>query len=296
MANDAPKIVVTGANGGLGSEVVRQLLSLAPASNIGVSVRDPDRARSFAERGVRVRFGDFDHPASLDAAFAGAQRVLVISTLADNDTRFAQQRNAIDAARRVGGQHVYYTSIPQRRGSPFAATPGHVETEAYLAECGVAHTIVRNGNYMENLPMFLGPAPATGDLALPPDGPVAWVSRADLAEGIARLMLGGGHAGESLLLTGPEALDFEAIAAIASNILGRRITRRVIDGPAWAQAMIARGAPAPVARLLQTGWISRAAGELAQVDPTLGEIVGRPLRTVREVLPALLAKAVQPAS
>jgi uncharacterized protein YbjT (DUF2867 family) len=109
-------------------------------------------------------------------------------------------------------------------------------------------------------------------------------------------MLSGGHAGESLLLTGPEALDFEAIAAIASEILGRRITRRVIDGPAWAQAMIARGAPAPVARLLQTGWISRAAGELAQVDPTLGQIVGRPLRTVREALPALLAKAMQPAT
>ena len=293
---DVREIVVTGGSGGLGSEVVRQLLALTPASQIGVSVRDPAKAQAFAAQGVRVRRGDFDQPSSLDGAFEGARRVLVISTLADNETRFRQQRNAIEAARRAGAEQVYYTSIPQRAGSVFAATPGHIKTEAYLAECGVAHTILRNGNYMENLPMFLGPAPATGDLALPPDGPVAWVSREDLAEGVARLMLAGGHAGESLLLTGPEALDFGAIATIASDAVGRLITRRVVSGEDWAQAMIARGAPAPVAKLLQTGWASRAAGELSQVDPTLGALVGRPLCTVREVLPTLLARATQSAA
>ena len=287
--DDARSIVVTGATGGLGSQVVDQLLRLVPASDIGVSVREPEKAKGLAARGVRVRRGDFDQPNSLDAAFEGAERVLVISTLADNDTRFHQQRNAIDAARRAGATNVYYTSIVQRMGSPFAATPGHIRTEAYLADCGVAHTILRNGNYMENLPMFLGAALQTGDLALPPDGPVAWVSRIDLAEGVARLMLGAGHAGETLLLVGPEALDFEDIASIASDITGRRITRRMIDGAAWAQAMVERGAPPALAKVLQTGFASRAAGELAQTDPTLAEILGRPLRTVREVLPTLVA-------
>jgi len=288
MKDDARKIVVTGATGGLGSQVADQLLRLAPASDIGISVRDPERARGLAARGVRVRHGDFDQPNSLDAAFEGAERVFVISTLGDNDARFIQQRNAIDAARRCGARHIYYTSIVQRAGSPFVATPGHLQTEAYLADCGVAHTILRNGNYMENLPMFLGAALQTGDLALPPDGPVTWVSRIDLAEGIARLMLDGGHAGETLLLVGPEALDFADIAAIASDLTGSRITRRVIDGAAWSQALIERGAPPPLAKLLQTGFASRAAGELALTDPTLAEIVGRPLKTVRDVLPTLM--------
>ena len=289
MNDDVRKIVVTGATGGLGSQVTDQLLRLAPASDIGVSVRDPEKARGLVARGVRVRRGDFDQPNSLDAAFEGAERVFVISTLGDNEARFIQQRNAIDAARRCGASHIYYTSIVQRAGSSFAATPGHIQTEAYLADCGVAHTILRNGNYMENLPMFLGAALQTGDLALPPDGPVAWVSRVDLAEGIARLMLGGAYAGETLLLVGPEALDFADIAAIAGGLTGRRITRRVIDGSAWAKALIDRGAPPPLAKVLQTGFASRAAGELALTDPTLAEILGRPLRTVREVLPTLVA-------
>lgn len=288
MTDDVRRIVVSGATGGLGSQVIDQLLRLAPANDLAVSVRDPAKAQHLAARGVRVRRGDFDQPNSLDAAFEGAERVFVISTLGDNEARFIQQRNAIDAARRVGASHIYYTSIVQRAGSPFAATPGHLQTEAYLADCGVAHTILRNGNYMENLPMFLGAALQTGDLALPPDGPVAWVSRIDLAEGVARLILGGGHAGETLLLVGAEALDFDDVAKLASAITGRRIARRVIDGADWAKAMIERGAPPPLARVLQTGFASRAAGELSQTDPTLAVILGRPLKTVREVLPSLM--------
>ena len=64
--------------------------------------------------------------------------------------------------------------------------------------------------------MFLGQSITTGELALPPDGPTAWVARVDLAEGIAGLLLRGGHQAETLLLTGPEALDFRQIAEIAS--------------------------------------------------------------------------------
>jgi NAD(P)H dehydrogenase (quinone) len=176
----------------------------------------------------------------------------------------------------------------------FDLAPGHLDTEAYLAESGVAHTILRNGHYIENMPMFLGASVATGELMLPADGLTAWVARADLAEGIARLMLDGGHAGETLLLTGPEALDFRKIAEIASAIVGRRMTRRVIDERAYLDLLVERGVPKPIARSLASGFASRAKGELAQVDPTLKEIVGRPLRTVAEVLPSLLAAAAPP--
>lgn len=292
MASDDRKIVVTGATGGLGSNVVEQLLRITPASELGVSIRRPEAAQRLATRGVRVRHGDFDKPKTLDEAFDGAERLLVISTrTVDNYARFVQHRNAIDAARRRGVRHIYYTSIVQRAGSVFDLAPGHLDTEAYLAESGVAHTILRNGHYVENLPMFLGASVATGELALPADGLTAWVARADLAEGIARLMLDGGHAGETLLLTGPEALDFQAIAEIASAIVGRRMARRVIDDRAYLDLLIERGVPKSIARSLVSGFASRAKGELAQVDPTLKEIVGRPLRTVAEVLPSLLAAA-----
>lgn len=278
---NGPFIVVTGATGGLGSEVVRQLLDLVPAERIGVSVREPARAAGFALAGVRVRQGNFDHPESLVSAFQGADRVLVISTNnGGNAQRFVQQRNAIEAARRAGATHVYYTSIVQRRGTPFLAAQAHHDTEAFLAASGIAHTVFRNGHYMENLTMFIGAALHTGLLDLPIDGPTAWVSRVDLAEGIARRLLGPAAETESLLMTGPEALTFKDIAAIITDVCGTPITRRVIDSREYVRRLVAQDVAPVRAEVLASGFLSRAADELAAVDPTLQAILGRPLRTI----------------
>ena len=80
LQQDFREIVITGATGGLGSDVIAQLQRFAPASDLGVSVRTPERAEAIAARGVRVRRGDFNEPASLDQALQGARRVLLIST------------------------------------------------------------------------------------------------------------------------------------------------------------------------------------------------------------------------
>ena len=136
--------------------------------------------------------------------------------------------------------------------------------------------------------MFLGRSLETGVLALPPDGPVAWVARADLAEGIAQVILSGEHAGETLLLTGPRALNFSEIAAIAEEITGVPIHRWVIDAREYEKALIGSGVNVRLAKVLASGFASRASGELAAVDPTLGELLGRPRYTVAEVLPVLL--------
>ena len=287
------RIVITGATGGLGSEIARQLLHIAPASLLGVSVRDPGRAERLQERGVRVRHGDFDDPATLDDAFEGAKSLLIISTRGDNQQRVVQHRSAIEAAKRAGVQHLYYTSIVQREGSSFLPAEGHLQTEADLAASGLAYTIFRNGQYIENLPLFLGSSIDTGELVLPPDGPVAWVARSDLAEGIARVMLTGKRDQVSLVLTGPEAIDFDDIAAIAGSIVGRPIRRRVVDGAEYAKILVSNGAPEGLAAVLVSGFESRASGELALVDPALREIVGRSLLRVENVLPELLYEAAK---
>lgn len=290
MTHEHPRFLVTGANGGLGSAVVAELLKLVPADDVAISVRDPDLAERFVARGVRVRRGDFDDRQSLVDAFEGAERVLVISTRnADNNARFIQQKNAIDAAQECGVAHVYYTSIIQRPGTPFEAAPGHHATEDYLAALSVKSTIFRNGNYIENLPLFLGSAMATGVVALPEDGPTAWVARQDLAEGIASTMLFGEYAGQALSLTGPQALSIGDIAAMAGNIADRRIERRIVDAQAYINALVSRGMPTALAVMLASGFESRARGELAQVDPTLAKILQRPLQTVSDVLPRLLS-------
>jgi uncharacterized protein YbjT (DUF2867 family) len=293
MHDDFREVVVTGATGGLGSDVVAQLQRFVPSFELGVSVRSPEKASLPAETGIRVRRGDFNAPETLDRAFAGARRVLLISTRTPgNAGRFQEQRNAIDAAMRCGVEHIFYTSIVQRVGSLFDVAAGHHDTEAYLASCGAAYTILRNGQYIENLPMFLGKSLFTGDLALPEDGPTAWVSRIDLAEGIARLLLTTDGLPERILLTGPEALDFAAVADIAGRAMDRGIVRRTISPAEFCSGLIAKGFPPPLAQSLATGFASRAAGELKEVDPALDELLRRPLRKVSDVLPELLARSV----
>jgi uncharacterized protein YbjT (DUF2867 family) len=293
MHQDYRDVVITGATGGLGSDVIGQLQRFAPASGLGVSVRMPEKANRLAEAGIRVRRGDFSEPTSLDHAFHGARRVLLISTRTPgNAARFQEQRNAIDAAIRCGVEHIFYTSIVQRPGSVFDFAAGHHDTEAYLASSGATHTVLRNGQYIENLPMFLNQSISTGDLALPEDGPTAWVSRLDLAEGIARLLLKDTPPPESILLTGPETLDFAQIAAVAGRALDRTIRRRTISGSEFSAALVGRGFSPTLAQSLATGFASRAAGELAVTDPALQHLLGRPLRRVDDVLPELLARIV----
>lgn len=126
-------IIVTGANGRLGSQIVHRLLHRVPADQVGVSVRDPERAADLAARGVRVRRGDCTEPDTLPAAFAGAAQVLVVSVDKLGEDAVAQHRTAIDAARHAGAQRILYTSHqaasptslfgPARRGEFAVTTP-----------------------------------------------------------------------------------------------------------------------------------------------------------------------------
>jgi NAD(P)H dehydrogenase (quinone) len=127
------------------------------------------------------------------------------------------------------------------------------------------------------------------------DGPTAWVSRLDLAEGIARGLIQEPPLPESTLLTGPAALDFAEVAGVAGRAVGRTITRRIISGGEFVARLSARGFSPPLAQSLASGFVSRAAGELAATDPALAGLLGRPLRRVVDVLPDLLARVASSA-
>src|ERR1700710_2184154 len=99
-------IIVTGANGQLGRGVVEQLLARIPADQIGLSVRDPERASAMAQRGVRVRRGDFAEPATLTAAFQGATQVLIVSVDELGEVALARHAAAIEAARAAGARRI----------------------------------------------------------------------------------------------------------------------------------------------------------------------------------------------
>ena len=273
-------IVVTGAAGLLGGAVVERLLGKVPATEIGVSVRDPRKATALADRGVRVRRGDYDDAASLVHAFAGADQLLLVSAPATGETALRQHRTAIDAARRAGVRRVVYTShMGANPASAFAPMLDHAATEALLADSGLAFTALRNGFYAASGRMLLGRAVETGEVAAPADGPVSWTAHDDLADAAAIVLADEGRfEGATPPLTGSAAVDLAGLAAVAAELTGRPITRTVVTDAQYRERL------GPAAELLLGMFAASRAGEFAAVDPTLGELLGRPPLTVRDVL------------
>jgi len=277
-------IIVTGATGQLGSVVVERLLARAPATEIGVSVRDPGKATALAERGVRVRRGDFDDAASMAHAFEGATQLLLVSAATTGAAALRQHRTAIDAARAAGVRRIVYTShMGADPTSPFAPMVDHAATEALLRDSGLAFTALRNGFYTASGRMLLGRALETGEVAAPPDGPVSWTAHDDLADAAAIVLLTdeGRFEGATPPLTGAAAVDLAGLAAIAAEVTGRPITRTVVTDAQYREQL---GVPEPVADMLLGLFAASRAGAFAAVEPTLEQLLGRPPLTVREVL------------
>ena len=287
-------IVITGATGKLGQLIVDQLLRLVPANQIGLSVRAPDKAAALASRGVRVRQGDFENPASLRHAFEGASQVLIISSNSSGDGAVNHHRNAIHAAKEAGAHRVLYTShMGANARSLFSPMRDHAATEAILQASGVAFTSLRNGFYTGSGIMLMGQALEIGTIFAPQDGPVSWTAHSDLAAAAVIALTDDARLdGITPALTATAALDLDGIAAIASQLTGRTIARATVTGEQYRESLTTHHVPAPMAELLVGLFEASYQGEFAAIDPALERLLGRSPLTVREVLRQTLTKAV----
>ncbi len=279
-------IVITGGTGKLGSQVVEQVLRRVPADQVGVSVREPGKAAGLAERGVRVRHGDFADPDSLASAFEGATQVLVVSTDATGEAALRHHVAAIDAARDAGAKRVLYTSHQGAADdSLFAPMPDHAATERHLAAAGPAFTVLRNGFYAATVPLLLGRARETGELVAPADGPVSWTAHADLAEAAAVILADEGRFdGPTPPLTAPVAHDLEDVAGLLSGLTGRTIRRVVADDDEWVAGLTGHGVPAAQAAMLLGMFRAARRGEFATTGPDLEELLGWPATPLAALL------------
>lgn len=235
------KILVTGATGHLGTLVVEQLLKSVPAGDVVVSVRDPKKAEHFNAKGVEVREGDFARPETLPTAFAGIDRLLIISTSPGN--RVAEQTAAIEAAKAAGVSFIAYTSAPDAQDSTFFLTEDHRHTENALIASGVTYAILRNNWYLENeigtIQAALQGAPW---LTSAGSGKVGWAIRRDYAEAAANVLTGEGHDNQTYELSGP-LLTQEELAAILAEVIGKDIPVQQVDDATYEQVMKEAGVP-----------------------------------------------------
>ena len=280
-------IIVTGATGALNGATVDHLLERLPASDIVVVARDVSKAQRFADLGVQVRHGDYADPASLPSAFDGADQLLLVSSSDPAADAVALHRNAIDAAVAVGVGRLLYTSHQGAApATPFGPGRDHAATEQLLEQSGIAWTSLRNGFYAHSLSWLTGPWRETGTMAVPADGPVSWTSRDDAADAAAIIIESHGAYDGAVTLTASSAPTLDDVARAASQIAGRTVDRVVVGDDEWVAAQVAAGRPEPMAMFTLGMYRAAREGFFAGVDPTLGTLLGREPRSVRDVLEA----------
>jgi NAD(P)H dehydrogenase (quinone) len=224
-------IVVTGATGQLGRLAVEALLRRGvPASQIVATGRDTSRIKGLADRGVVVRRADFADSDSLTAAFAGVDKLLLISTTTV-DERLGNHRRAIDAALAAGVSLVAYTSMSHADTATTILAATHRATEEYLRERNVPSVLLRNNWYLENhtaqLPAVLRQGTVTGAAG---QGRISAAARADYAAAAAAVLTTEGHADEVYELGGDEAFTLAEFAAAVSAATGKQISYTDLPG------------------------------------------------------------------
>lgn len=276
---------LTGANGHLGRLVIQNLLEKVPASEILATTRNPESLAEFAAKGVVVRAADLNASVSLPAAFAGATRLLIISTDALGK-RAAQHRAAIDAAVQAGVKHLVYTSAPSADpNSPNFILKEHGETEAALQASGVKYTALRNNIYNNELLGTIGLLSGDRKLyTLSGDGKPVWISREDCARIAAAALLEENIPTGPVEVTGPEALGLPELAARLSQLQGQEITSQVLTDEEMVAHLQTKGLTPEAAEgfLGIVKWFTK--GEFGPASDSVEKITGTKPASVDSVL------------
>lgn len=289
-------LLVTGASGQLGRGVINHLLDTfkVPADRIIATTRTPANLADLAARGVTIREADFDDTASLAKAFAGASRVLIISTneLAIQGKRREQQLAAVAAAKQAGVGQLLYTSLPDPEpGSPILFAPDHYDTEQAIKATGIPFTFFRDSWYDENLFMSLPHTLESGHwYTSAGDGRISYCARDDMAAAIAGGLVSASDQSVTYTLTGPKAYTVAEVAALVTEVTGKPIEVVQLTDEALTEGMKASGLPEPIARLLVSFDAATRAGRLGMVTDSVEKLSGRKSVSLKQFLEANKAK------
>ncbi|MGU3472852.1 SDR family oxidoreductase [Paenibacillus sp. D51F] len=278
------KMLVTGATGNLGTLVVETLLKSIPASHLAVSVRNPEKAEGLRARGVEVREGDFDRPETLDSAFAGIDRLLIISADGDNETRIRQHTNAVAAAERAGVKFIAYTSATNANESKLFLAEVHRVTEEAIVKTGIPYSFLRNNWYLENeISSIQGVIAGAPWVTSAGSGKVGWALRQDYAAAAATVLAGNGHDNTIYELSG-KLMTQEELASALGTVLGKEVPVQQVDDATYADIMKGAGVPDFVIPILVSIQQDIREGALEIESNDFEKLLGRPVTPISEAL------------
>lgn len=263
-------ILVTGATGTNGSEIVKRLLALEVP--VRVLVRSPEKGAQFA--GAEVVVGDLSQPKTIPPALDGVTKALLLPPLLP--TMVELQANFIEAAKAAGVGHIVkFSALGADPNASFVLGQWHGEAEALLAASGLAFTNLQPNGFMQNFIGFAGSIAAEGAFYQP--GGTAAVSHVDvrdIADVAVKTLTEPGHEGKTYVITGPEALTGDQVAAVLAEGLGRLVNYVDVSPADFRATMLSYGQPAWLVDALNELFAYYRDGYGAVVTDTVATVAG----------------------
>lgn len=273
-------ILVTGATGTVGSEVVRQLA--ASGVRVRAAARSLPRLTMVAP-GVEFVAIDFRHSGTLARALAGVDRLFLLTPL--EECMVEVGRAAVEGARAAGVKHIVRLSAfgaGENEETELARV--HRIVEELVEVSGIAFTHLRPNSFMQNLLSNFGELIRNEHAIYMPqgEGRVSMIDVRDIAAVAVAALSGEEHAGRAYELTGPEALSAAQVAEVLSDTIGQHIRYFDVPESAMRTALSEKDmSPWIVDVIMELYAVSRA-GLAARVTDAVQEVLGRPPTSFRQ--------------
>ncbi|AQW59442.1 SDR family oxidoreductase [Vibrio owensii] len=269
-------ILVLGATGNTGSEVVRQLQQTG--ADFGVMVRSANSTATMNLQPEQVREGDFTDVAAMEKAMQGVKRIYVSMPIHQDNKLWV--KNVIAAAKAANVEHVVKLSgMGAKSDADSEIIRTHVVTDDLVKASGLAWTIIQPNSFFQNLFGSLATINAMGKFFLPlGDAKQSVVDIRDVAAVIVESLIGEGHDGQTYLLSGPEALTFAQQAEVISQASGKQIEYVAVSEQDAAAAMKEAGMDEWFANALAEIMAWFGTGAYTEVTDTVERVTGKPAR------------------
>jgi len=264
-------VLVTGATGTVGSALLDALTDCD--ATVRAATRSPPGTGPADEW---VAF-DFEKPETWGDALAGVDALFLLRP--PQLSRVGPVRAFVDAAGRVGVDRCVVLSVLGAERNPLLP---HRRIERHVAASALRWTFLRPSFFTQNLVEVHGDALARGEIPVPAgDGRTSFVDARDVAAVAAVALTEPGHAGVAYDLTGPEALTYDEVAAVASDVLGSPVTYTDPSLPRFVVRELRRGRPLGFTLVMSGIYTTARLGLAGRVTGAVERVLGRPPRDVR---------------
>lgn len=273
------KILITGATGNYGYTVIEELLKNGvDKKSIYAMARDEVKAKLLTPFGVNIVFGNYNDYNSMIDAFSGIDKLLFVSS-GELGNRSEQHRQVVKAAKNAKVKHIFYTSQIHKTDNPSSpmkfVMKSHLATEIAIIKSGMNYTILRNGLYLDMLPLFLGDKVIENGIFLPAgNGEIAFTLRSEMAEVAATILSSEGHKNKIYDISG-KAVSFLDIATNIYQITNKNITYVSPDLDSYINTTVKQGMPREYAKMLGGFAMAAQQGELEGENSPIEKFLGR---------------------